>query len=113
VRLSTFPNAAGDADLRAITSSDISVSNVHDTATCVDRTSGTASNCTVTVRGTLLEQPPTQTSKGGGFNSTLSVNVSGLPGGNLPNNQSVEIQLQFGVMTPGRVRFYMIVEALP
>ncbi len=113
IEVTTFPNGAGNADLRAITSSDASVSNVHDTTTCVDRTSGTASNCTVTVRGTLLEQPPTQTSKGGGYNSTWSVNVSGLPGGNLPNNQSVEVQLQLGVMQPGSFRILVVIEALP
>ena len=113
IEITTFPNAAGNADLRAITSSDASVSNVHDTTTCVDRTAGTASNCTVTVKGTLLEQPPTQTSKGGGYNSTLSVDLSGLPGGKLAAGQSTEVQLQLGVMQPGSFRVLVIIEALP
>ncbi len=112
VNVTTLPPGAGDADLRAITSSNVSVSNVHDTTTCVDRTAGTASNCTVLVRGTLLEQPPNQT-KGGAYNSTMSVDLSGLPGGSLANGQSIELQFQTGVMQTGHFRFIVIVEALP
>jgi hypothetical protein len=117
VEFTTFPPGPGQADLRAITSSPVSVSNVHDTTTCVDRTSGTASNCTVTVKGTLLEQPPDQTPPppgiGGGWNSTLSVDLSGLPGGKLAANQSVEVQLLLGIVQPGNFRILIIVEALP
>ncbi len=112
VSLTTLPPGAGDADLRVITSSDASVSNVHDPTTCVDRTAGAASNCTVLARGTLLEQPPNQT-KGGAYNSTMSVDLSGLPGGNLANGQSIELQFQTGVMQTGHFRFFIIVEALP
>jgi VCBS repeat-containing protein len=112
IEITTFPNSAGNADLRAITSSDVSVSNIHDSTTCVDRTAGTASNCTVKVKGTLLEQPPNQT-KGGGYNSSWSVDLSGLSGGKLANGQSVEVQLQLGVVQPGSFRILVIVEALP
>ena len=64
------------------------------------------------VRGTLLEQPPNQT-KGGAYNSTMSVSLTGLPGNKLANGQSVELQFQVGVMGPGHFRFIVIVEALP
>lgn len=112
INVTTLPPGAGDADLRAITSSDVAISGIHDTTTCVDRTAGTASNCTVTVKGTLLEQPPNQTI-GGAYNSTMSVDLSGLPGGNLGNGNSVELQFLVGVMQPGHFRFIVIVEALP
>jgi uncharacterized repeat protein (TIGR01451 family) len=114
IAITTYPPASGNADLRAITSADVSVMHVHDTTTCVDRTAGTASDCTVTVKGTLLEGTPPgqkpQQPKGGGYNATLSVD---LPGGKLPPNQSVEVQLQFGVEQPGLFRVLVITEALP
>jgi len=94
VNVTTLPPAVGDADLRAITSADVPVSNVHDTTTCLDRTAGTASNCTVTVKGTLLEQPPNQT-KGGAYNSTMSVDLSGL----LPGGKSAEVRTTTGMVS--------------
>ena len=109
IDITGFPSAPGRADLRGVTSSDVAVSNIHDTTTCVDRTAGTASNCTVNVKGTTLDQPPNQT-KGGGFNSSMRVDLSGLPGGKLAANQSVEIQLQFGVVQPGSFRIMVNVE---
>jgi hypothetical protein len=109
IEISTLPLTASFADLRALTSSDLSVSNIHDTTTCIDRTAGTASNCTVTVKGTTLEQPPNQT-LGGGFNSSLRVDLSGLPGGHLAANQSVEFQLLFGTTQGGRFHVYINVE---
>jgi hypothetical protein len=112
VELTTFPSPAGTADLRVRSSSDVSVSNVHDTTTCVDRTAGTASNCTISVKGALLEEPPNQAS-GGGYNSTLSVNLSGLAGGKLAAGQSVEVHFLLGIQQTGAFRFYIIVEALP
>src|SRR5205807_2728218 len=58
-------------------------------------------------------QPPNQP-KGGGFNSTLSVDLSGLPGGKLSAaNQSVEVQFQFGVVQKGSYNICLITEALP
>jgi hypothetical protein len=111
IEVTTRPSGAGQADLRAITSSAVSVSNVTDATTCVDRTSGTSSDCTVSVKGTLLEQPPSQT-VGGGYNSSWSVDLSGLPGGKLAAGQSVEVQLQLGVVQPGQFRILVIIEAL-
>jgi hypothetical protein len=110
IDITTFPSpGGGQADLRAITSSNTSISNIHDTTTCVDRTAGTASNCTVTVRGTTLETPPAQPN-GGGFNSTLRVDLTGLPGNKLAANQSVEVQLAFGVVQGGHFRVLVNVE---
>lgn len=114
VDITTAPQAGGTgiADVRAITSSDVSVSNIHDTTTCVDRTSGTASNCTVTAKGFVLEMLPTNTI-GGGYNAALDINVASLPGGKLSAGQSVEVQLQLGVMQTGLYRILIITEALP
>jgi hypothetical protein len=58
------PDAA-TADLRVRSSSDTSVSNVNDSATC----SPSATPCTVTVRGVTLESP--SASNNGGLNSSL------------------------------------------
>jgi hypothetical protein len=109
IDITSFPSPVGTADLRATTSSDVAVSNIHDTTTCVDRTAGTASNCTVNVKGTTLEQPPNQT-KGGAFNSSLKVDLTGLPGSKLAAGSSVEIQLLFGVVQPGHFRVLVNVE---
>jgi hypothetical protein len=109
IDITSFPSPVGTADLRATTSSDVAVSNIHDTTTCVDRTSGTASNCTVNVKGTTLEQPPNQT-KGGAFNSSLKVDLTSLPGSKLAAGSSVEIQLLFGVVQPGHFRVLVNVE---
>jgi len=81
------------ADLRASTSSDTDVQT---------------SMGTLTVKGTILEQPPAQTS-GGGLNSTL---VVPLPGGALIANASVDVQFVLGVQQDGNFRFFVNVEAL-
>jgi glucose/arabinose dehydrogenase len=62
----------------------------------------------VTVRGTILEQPPAQTS-GGGLNSTLAVP---LPGGALAPNASIDVQFVLGVQQDGNFRFLVNVEAI-
>jgi hypothetical protein len=66
----------------------------------------------VTLRGLTLEQPPTQAS-GGGWNSSVTVNLAALPGGNLGTGQSVDVQFLLGVATGGKFRFFVIVEGLP
>jgi hypothetical protein len=110
IEITTVPAAVGFADLRALTSANVSVPNIQDATTCMD--SGpppTPAPCTVTVKGTTLEEPPTQT-MGGGYNSSLRVDLSGLPGGNLGANQSVEVQLAFGTTQGGRFHVYVNVE---
>ena len=110
--MTTFPSAGGGvADLRAITSSDILVSAINDPNTCFAGTGSATTPCTVTVKGTTLEQPPTQTN-GGGFNSTLSEGTITL-GTPLANGASANVQFVLGIQTTGTFRFLIIVEALP
>ena len=88
------PNPGGaQADLRALDSSDMNVA--------------ITSGGTVVVKGTLVEQPPSQ-AKGGGLNSSL---VVALPGGTLAPNASVNVQFVLGVQAGGRFRFLVNVEA--
>ena len=65
----------------------------------------------VTVRGTTLEQPPTQIN-GGGWNSTMNAGFISL-GSPLANGDSVSVQFRLGVMQSGSFRFFINVEALP
>jgi len=62
----------------------------------------------LTVKGTILEQPPAQTA-GGGLNSTL---VVPLTGGGLVPNAGVDVQFVLGVQQEGNIRFFVNVEAL-
>ncbi|MFL6231278.1 MAG: hypothetical protein ACJ741_21095, partial [Pyrinomonadaceae bacterium] len=64
-----------------------------------------------TVRGLTLDQPPTQ-SRGGGWNSTVSLDLSTLPGGVLAPGQSVDVQFLLGVAGSGTFRFFIVSEAL-
>jgi subtilisin-like proprotein convertase family protein len=65
-----------------------------------------------TFRGLTLEQPPTQ-AFGGGWNSSATVNLAVLPGGNLGTGQAVDVQFLIGVAGSGKFAFFVIVEALP
>ena len=102
------PNSSW-ADLRVRSSADASV-GVGDAATCAAAGQGSAP-CTVTVRGTTLEEPPGQRA-GGGLNSSLSVGAVTLAAP-LADGESVNVQFLLGVQQPGRFRFYVNVEALP
>ena len=108
VELTTHPTpGGGQADLRALTSGDVSVSMIGDPGAC-----GLASlPCTLTVAGTTLEGPPTQPN-GGGYNSTLSAGTVTL-GTPLQNNAAINLQFVLGIETTGAFRFLIIVEALP
>jgi hypothetical protein len=88
------PTGSPQADLRVLDSADA----------IVETSAGT-----VTIKGTLVEQPPTQT-MGGGLNSSLTVQ---LPGGGLPNDTSINVQFVLGVQQEGNFRFFVNVEALP
>jgi len=107
INVTTLPPAVGDADLRAITSVNVSVSGIQDAGTC----SPSAPPCTVSVLGTTLEQPPSQ-SIGGGYNATLAVGTITI-GTPLAPGASANVQFQVGVMQTGHFRFLVIVEALP
>jgi hypothetical protein len=97
VDITGFPAAAGVADLRAITSPNV-------TATITG-------GGTVNVIGTTLENSAVQPN-GGGLNSSLSVGTITL-GTPLNNGQTVAIQWLLGVKQIGTFRFYVNFEALP
>lgn len=82
--LTTFPGLIGVADLRPLTSSDISV---------------TVGGASVTVYGTTLEQPPAQPN-GGGFNSSMSVNAV-TPAAPLAPGASINVQFLLGLQQTG------------
>ncbi|MFL6227555.1 MAG: Calx-beta domain-containing protein [Pyrinomonadaceae bacterium] len=66
---------------------------------------------TVTVvHGLTLDAPP-QT-RGGGWNSTVSLDLSSLPGGGLAQGDSVDVQFLLGVAGSGTFRFFIVSEAL-
>jgi hypothetical protein len=107
INITGFPVAdPALADVRALSSTDINVT-VNDPAQC----SPNPAPCSVTVRGTTLEQPPTQPG-GGGLNSSLSVPTV-TPGTPLAAGASVNIQLLLGIQKNGVFRFFVNVEALP
>jgi len=65
----------------------------------------------VDVRGTTVEQPPTQPF-GGGWNSSMNVGFITLAQP-LPNGQSVSVQFLLGVQQTGNFKFFLNIEALP
>ena len=108
IDLTTFPAPSGFADLRAKTSVTIVIGGITDETTCLF--SGMPSTpCSITVQGTILEQPPSQPN-GGAFNTTLSVGTITL---DTPlQGPSVNLQFLFGIQQTGSFRFYINVEAL-
>jgi hypothetical protein len=95
-QITTFPSPGGDADLRPINSADTVVAT---------------SGGNVTVRGTTLEQPPTQPN-GGGVNSSYNVPfvTAGAP---LAPGASIPVQFLLGIQATGIIRLGINVEALP
>ena len=89
----------------------ITVNGVNDSATCAATGTPATAPCSVTVFGTTLEQPPTQ-SIGGGLNSSLSAGTITLPTPLAPG-QSINLQFLLGVQNPGNFKFFFNVEALP
>lgn len=63
----------------------------------------------MTVQGTTLEQPPTQTD--GGFNSSLAAGTV-TPAAPLQPGQSVNVQFLLGVQQTGSFRFLINIEAV-
>jgi len=98
IDITSFPAPGGSfADLRALTSSDVTVT--------------VTGGGSVLVRGTTLEQPPTQPN-GGALNSTLSAGIITL-GTPLAAGASVNVQFVLGVQHTGSFKFYVNIEALP
>ena len=91
------PNNCGQADLRALSSSDITLT----------RSDGS----TVQVKGLTLEEPPAQSS-GGGLNATLSAGTitSAAP---LAPGERISVQFVLGIQQRGNFSFFVNVEALP
>jgi len=83
-----------DADIRLLDSSDMLV---------------TTSLGTLTVKGTLIEQPPGPQSLGAGLNSVATF---ALPNP-LANGQSTDVQFKLGIVAHGSFRFIINIEALP
>jgi len=114
VDFSTFPDPMmqqGIADLRALDAVTVTVNGVQDSATCAATGTPNTKPCSVTVFGTTLEQPPTQ-SVGGGLNSSFSAGTITLPNP-LASGASVNLQFRLGVQTPGTFKFFFNIEALP
>jgi CSLREA domain-containing protein len=113
IEITTLPAPPGTADLRALSSGQITVSGVGDPDTC----GSGPTPCAATVEGTTLEQPPTQLSnsggnnQGGGFNSSLSVGTITLLHPLAPGD-SVNVQVLLGVRQTGAFRILANVEAV-
>jgi uncharacterized repeat protein (TIGR01451 family) len=106
VDISTFPAPSGIADLRARTSTDLTVNGINDASTCPEG----VTPCDVTVLGTTLEQPPTQ-DVGGGFNSSLSSDSVTLATPLAPGD-SINVHFLLGVQQTGLFKFYVNIELL-
>jgi hypothetical protein len=109
VDISSISVPGGIADMRALTSTDVTVTGITDTATCA--AAGTTPPCSVTVFGTTLEEPPTQ-ALGGAHNSSLSVGTITLAAP-LAAGASINLQFLLGVQQTGSFKFFINVEALP
>jgi uncharacterized repeat protein (TIGR01451 family) len=105
IDITTFPAPSGIADLRPRTSTNITVNGINDTDTCAG-----ATPCSVTVLGTTLEQPPTQ-SNGGGFNSSLSSDTVTLATP-LQLGESINVHFLLGLQQTGSFKFFINVELL-
>lgn len=103
VDITTFPAPSGIADLRPRTSTAVVVT--------VDRAPCGSGTSNVTVQGTTLEQPPSQTN-GGAFNSSMSAGTVTLATP-LANGATLDIRLLLGIQQTGSFKFYVNVEALP
>ncbi|HSE31786.1 MAG TPA: Calx-beta domain-containing protein, partial [Pyrinomonadaceae bacterium] len=109
VDISTTFTPGGIADMRTLTSGNVTVS-VSDPATCT--AAGFPSTpCNITVIGTTLETPPAQP-LGGGFNSSVTTGTITLATPLAPG-ASVNLQFLLGVQSAGAFKFFFNVEALP
>src|ERR1700754_193774 len=105
IDISTFPTPSGIADLRPRTSTNLTANGINDPDTCAG-----ATPCSVTVLGTTLEQPPTQ-SNGGGFNSSLSSDTVTLATP-LQQGESINVHFLLGIQQTGSFKFFINVELL-
>jgi Bacterial Ig-like domain (group 3) len=108
IDISTLPVPGGVADMRALDSIDVIISNILDSQTCLASTGSATTPCTITVNGTVVETPPAQ-AMGGATNSTYTVTL-GTP---LAAGASVNVQWVLGLQSTGSFKFFLNVEALP
>lgn len=105
VDLTTFPAPSTIADVRPISSSSVSVN--------VDRPPCGSGTSTPLVAGTTLEQdntaPSTGQPNGGGFNSSMGVNV----GAGIAPGASIDVRFLLGLQQTGEYKFAIIAEGLP
>jgi hypothetical protein len=111
VDISSLPTPGAIADIRALSSLSITVNGVNDSATCAATGTPATAPCSVTVFGTTLEQPPTQ-SLGGALNSSMSAGTITIPTPLAPG-QSINLQFLLGVQQTGAFKFFFNIEALP
>jgi CSLREA domain-containing protein len=111
VDFSAFPVSGATADLRALSSSNITVTGIKDSATCASTGTPTSQPCTVTVFGTALETPPTQ-ALGGALNSSYNAGTISLSTPLAPG-QSINLQFLLGVQKTGSFKFFLNIESLP
>ena len=111
IDITAFTFGGGVADLRAINSTSFTVGSITDSATCSSTGTPSTTPCTVTVQGTILDTPPTQT-MGGGLNSSLGAGTVTL-GTPLAPGASINLQFLLGVQQIGAFKFYFNIEALP
>ena len=98
IDLTTFPSPVGTSDLRARSSGQILVPLG-------------GGGLSALVRGTTLEQPPTQPN-GGGLNSSMSAGTVTLAAP-LNNGSSINLRFLFGVQQQGAYNFCAVIETLP
>lgn len=103
VDVTTFPSISGVADLRPRTSTDVVVT--------VDRPPCGSGTSNVTVRGTVLEQPPAQPN-GSGYNGTMSVSAVTLATP-LASGSSIDVRFLLGIQQTGAARYCVAAETLP
>jgi hypothetical protein len=95
--LTTFPSPQGTADLRPRSSTQIVI--------------GLNGGGSIVVKGTTMEDPPSQPN-GGGFNSSLSVD-SVTPETPLQPGATINVRFLLGLQQTGKYRFAIIAEARP
>ena len=111
VDISSLSVPGGIADMRALTSGNITVTGVTDAGTCLASNGVATTPCSVTILGTTLEQPPAQ-AIGGAHNSTMSAGTITL-GTPLAPGASINLQFLLGVQQTGAFKFFFNIEALP
>lgn len=104
IDLTTSSAPPGIADLRALSSATIVVDGITDGCTGGNGLP-VPGPCSKTVRGTVLEQPPSQPN-GGAFNSSLRV-LEGAPG-----FDTINVRFLLGVQQTGSFKFYIKAEAV-